>query len=67
MRKIIRFILCHSYNILIGIFLVYLNIYHWGGLAKLAPAYSYLLVVLLGILIGFGLCRKVNQLWYRYK
>ena len=67
MKKIIRFILHHSYDILIFIFLAYLVIYYWGGLGKLAPVYSYILVLLLGMIIGFWLYGKVNQLIYRNK
>ena len=67
MKKIAKFILYHSYNILIGIFLVYINIYHWGRLDKISPIYGYVLASLLGIIIGFWLCGKVNQLIYRNK
>ena len=67
MKKITKFILYHSYDILIGIFVIYLIIYNWGKLDRISSAYSYLLVALLGIIIGFWLCGKVNQLIYRNK
>jgi len=67
MKKITKFILYNSYDILIGIFVIYLIIYNWGKLDRISSAYSYLLVVLLGMIIGFWLCRKVNQLIYRNK
>ena len=67
MGKIIKYILYHSYDILTYIFLIYLVIYNWGKLDKISSAYSYLLVVLLGMVIGFWLCRKVNQLIYHNK
>jgi|GEM_PF-2087281 len=65
MKKIIKFILCHAYSFLLYIFSMYLIIYNWGKLYELAPIYSYLLVLLLGMIIGFGLYRKVSQLLYR--
>ena len=67
MEKINKFILYHTYNIIIGIFLVYINIYYWGKLYELASVYSYILILLLGIIIGFWFCAKVNQLIYRNK
>jgi hypothetical protein len=67
MKKIIRFILYHSYDILIFIFLIYLVIYDWGKLDKLLPIYSYILVLLLGIIIGFWLSKKINLLINNYK
>jgi len=67
MEKIIKYILYHSFDILTYIFLIYLVIYNWGKLDKISSAYSYLLVVLLGMVIGFWLCRKVNQLIYHNK
>ena len=67
MKKIIKFTLYRSYDILIGVFLIYLIIYSWGELDRISSAYSYLLVVLLGMIIGFGLCGKINQLIYRNK
>ena len=67
MKKIIKVILYHSYDILICIFVIYLIIYNWGKLDSLSPAYSYILVLLLGMIIGFWLCGKVNQLIYRNK
>jgi len=67
MKKVIKFILYRSYDILIGIFLIYLIIYNWGKLDRFAPIYSYILVLLLGMIIGFWLCRKVNQLLHRNK
>jgi len=67
MKKIIKFILYRSYDILIFIFSIYLVIYNWGKLDELAPIYNYILVLLLGMIIGFWLCRKVNQLIYNSK
>jgi len=65
MKKIIKYILYYSYSILVCIFLIYLVIYNWGKLDELGSAYTYLLVLLLGMIIGFGLYSKVSQLLYR--
>jgi hypothetical protein len=61
MKKIIKFILYYSYSILLYMFSIYLIIYNWGKLDKISSVYTYILILLLGIIIGFGLCRVVNQ------
>jgi len=65
MKKLIKFILRDAYNILISIFLTYLTIYYCGKLDELGLVYTYVLVLLLGMIIGFGLYSKVSRLLYR--
>ena len=62
MKKIIKYILYKSYNILVFIFLIYLVIYVVGELDVLSVVYTYILVLLLGMIIGFGVSRKIVQL-----
>ena len=65
MKKIIKFILHRSYDILVLLFVIYLAIYNWGKLGEIALVYTYVLILLLGMLIGFALYRAISRLLYR--
>jgi len=65
MKKLIKFTLHYAYSILAFVFLIYLLTYTLCELDIFAPVYTYILVLLLGMIIGFGLYRQVTILLNR--